>query len=74
MVGVAITIDGITYPTAEHWMMAQKARLFNDQEHARQVLASASPAHAKKIGRLVEGFDGNVWDQHKYEYVGGQLS
>jgi hypothetical protein len=49
--------------------MAQKARLFGDQEHARQVLACVSPAEAKKIGRLVEGFDGNVWDRHKYEYV-----
>lgn len=23
-------IDGTTYPTAEHWMMAAKARLFDD--------------------------------------------
>ena len=50
-------------------MMAQKARLFGDQQHARLVLASASPAEAKKIGRLVEGFDPRRWDQHKYEYV-----
>jgi ribA/ribD-fused uncharacterized protein len=32
------TIDGLTYPTAEHWMMAGKARLFgDDQPHARSL-------------------------------------
>jgi ribA/ribD-fused uncharacterized protein len=63
------TVEGVEYRTAEHWMMAQKARLFGDQKHAQRVLASASPAEAKKIGRLVEGFDPRQWDQHKYEYV-----
>lgn len=24
------TVDSLTYPTAEHWMMAGKARLFGD--------------------------------------------
>jgi predicted NAD-dependent protein-ADP-ribosyltransferase YbiA (DUF1768 family) len=24
------TVEGIVYPTAEHWMMAGKARLFSD--------------------------------------------
>ena len=23
-------VDGLVYPTAEHWMMAEKARLFGD--------------------------------------------
>ena len=26
------TVDGVDYPTAEHWMMAGKARLFDDEE------------------------------------------
>ena len=29
------TVDGVTYPTAEHWMMAHKARLFGDVESER---------------------------------------
>ena len=63
------TVEGVEYRTAEHWMMAQKARLFGDQQHAQRVLVSTSPAEAKKIGRLVVGFDGTVWDRHKYEFV-----
>jgi hypothetical protein len=27
-----VVVDSITYPTAEHWMMAEKARLFNDAD------------------------------------------
>ena len=26
------TVDGLTYKTAEHWMMASKARLFEDYD------------------------------------------
>ena len=25
-------VEGVRYPTAEHWMMAEKARLFGDAE------------------------------------------
>jgi len=29
-------VDGLKYPTAEHWMMAEKARLFGDDESAKR--------------------------------------
>lgn len=61
--------EGITYPTAEHWMMAEKARLFNDQEVCRKIIKANSPALAKKLGRQVRGFKGEVWDANKYEIV-----
>jgi hypothetical protein len=63
------TVGTITYKTAEHWMMAQKALLFQDQPHLEQILTCASPAEAKKIGRLVNKFDDKVWDEHKYAFV-----
>ena len=62
-------IDEIVYPTAEHWMMAEKARLFNDQEMLEEILAAAGPKEAKAFGRKVKGFDPNVWDQHKLDIV-----
>lgn len=37
------TLDGVRYATAEHWMMAGKARLFNDPDGLAAVLAAASP-------------------------------
>ncbi len=63
------TVKNIQYPTAEHWMMAEKARLFNDQETLRKILDASSPKEAKTLGRLVRGFDANVWKQNCKQIV-----
>ncbi|MFD8910910.1 NADAR family protein [Streptomyces sp. NPDC059575] len=63
------TVDGVEYATAEHWMMAAKARLFEDAEAERQVLASAHPAQAKKAGRLVRDFDEAIWARERFGIV-----
>jgi hypothetical protein len=63
------TVDGVEYATAEHWMMAAKARLFEDAEAERRVLASGHPAEAKKAGRLVRGFDQAVWERERFGIV-----
>jgi ribA/ribD-fused uncharacterized protein len=65
----AFTVDGVTYPTAEHWMMAGKARLFGDAEAERAALDAAHPAQAKRAGRLVRGFDEEVWRRERYALV-----
>ena len=33
------SIDSVHYPTAEHYMMAEKARLFNDTQALNKILA-----------------------------------
>ncbi|MER5937413.1 NADAR family protein [Streptomyces sp. NPDC001928] len=63
------TVDGVSYATAEHWMMAEKARLFGDAEAERQVLAAEHPSLAKKAGRLVRGFDDAVWERERFRIV-----
>ncbi|MER6915409.1 NADAR family protein [Streptomyces sp. NPDC000594] len=62
-------VDGVEYATAEHWMMAAKARLFGDAEAERVVLAARTPAEAKKAGRLVRGFDETVWKRERFGIV-----
>ncbi|MBB2924825.1 NADAR family protein [Cellulomonas cellasea] len=64
-----ITVDGVTYPTAEHWMMAGKARLFGDDEGLRAVLDAASPGAAKAAGAAVRGFDEDTWARERYGIV-----
>ncbi|QUI34173.1 NADAR family protein [Streptomyces alfalfae] len=63
------TVDGVSYATAEHWMMAAKARLFVDAEAERAVLAARTPAEAKKAGRLVRGFDEAIWARERFAVV-----
>ena len=62
-------LEGQVYPTAEHWMMASKARLFRDAEALEKILASDSPAKAKKLGRTVRGFDDARWKEARFELV-----
>ncbi len=62
-------VDGVVYPTAEHWMMAEKARLFEDEAMLDVILEAATPREAKAAGRKVSGFDKDVWDEHKFQIV-----
>ena len=63
------TLDDVSYSTAEHYMMAEKARLFKDETALEKILASTQPAEAKKLGRTVKGYDEQSWRQHRFEIV-----
>lgn len=65
---------GITWPTAEHWMMAGKAKTFGDDDTYQRVLedcavASPDPSLAKKLGRQVRGFDQATWEKVAFDIV-----
>jgi ribA/ribD-fused uncharacterized protein len=62
-------VDKRTYKTAEHWMMAKKAELFQDQEILEKILEADSPAEAKKLGREVKNYDDKIWLENRYEIV-----
>ncbi|KAB2569917.1 N-glycosidase [Lasiodiplodia theobromae] len=61
--------EGVTYRSAEMWMMVQKAKLFGDAAIANQMLAAPTPAEHKKLGRKVKNFNHDVWDEHKSRIV-----
>ncbi|AMA48116.1 MULTISPECIES: NADAR family protein [Flavobacterium] len=65
----SFTVDGIVFPTAEHWMMAQKAKLFNDDEMFDKIIHAKSPAQVKQFGRQVRGFDQKIWEDNRFEIV-----
>lgn len=58
-----------TLPTAEHYMMVAKARLFGDEAAASQMLATVDPAEVKKLGRMVVGFEAGKWAKAAYDVV-----
>ncbi len=62
-------VDGLTYATAEHWMMAEKARLFNDEAVLARILQAKTPAEAKKLGRQVRSFVPEIWQAACYAIV-----
>lgn len=62
-------VDGVRYATAEHWMMAGKARLFGDADALERVLSDEDPGAAKKAGRAVRGYDEERWRQARFDLV-----
>jgi ribA/ribD-fused uncharacterized protein len=65
----AFEVGGVKYHTAEQYMMAQKALLFNDAEVYDEIMAADNPRDYKKLGRKIRNFDSKVWDEKKYEIV-----
>lgn len=65
----AFTVDGLRFPTAEHFMMHSKAKLFHDEKTATDILDAPNPGAAKALGRAVRGFDQCVWESHRRAIV-----
>jgi ribA/ribD-fused uncharacterized protein len=62
-------VDEVQYQSAEQYMMARKAALFEDQEIQNKILATNDPEQAKALGRQVKGFDKKIWEAHRQEIV-----
>jgi len=67
--GSSFLVDGQRYPTAEHFMMAEKAALFGDETTREQVLEAPNPGAAKALGRQVRGFDEVFWLEKRFSIV-----
>jgi len=63
----AFVIDGVDYCMAEQYMMAGKARLFQDSYALGNILRSRNARDIKNFGREVKGFVSRVWEDHCQE-------
>lgn len=63
------TVNEVTYLSAEQFMMAEKARLFEDSRTREKILASRDPGRAKRLGRRVQGFSEEKWVNRRFEIV-----
>jgi ribA/ribD-fused uncharacterized protein len=61
--------DGVEYLTAEHYMMARKAKLFGDEIIFEKILCKKSPKDVKDLGRQIKNFDPVEWDVQKFDIV-----
>jgi ribA/ribD-fused uncharacterized protein len=55
--------DSRQYTCAEQWMMAEKARVFGDEETRELILKASTPKEMKALGRSIRGFDEDRWRQ-----------
>ena len=66
--------EEVVFPTAEHWMMLQKALLFGNKEVARTVIGITGTSQkemrsVKALGRKVTPFDEKVWTRERERIV-----
>ena len=62
-------VDDIKYSTAEQFMMAQKALLFNDLDTYNKIIKTDNPSECKSLGRKVKNFNEEIWNENKYNIV-----
>ncbi|TCM96924.1 hypothetical protein EV294_104135 [Paenibacillus sp. BK033] len=62
-------IDRIPYTCTEQYMMAEKARLFQDEEMLAEILKASDPKEIKAFGRAVKNFDKTAWESQCYVIV-----
>lgn len=61
--------DGVDYKTAEHYMMAEKAKLFDDDKTFTKILNANKPIEVKKLGRKIQNFKEDTWLENRFEIV-----
>jgi ribA/ribD-fused uncharacterized protein len=64
-----MVVEGVRYASAEQFMMAEKARLFGDDETLARILEAAHPGGAKLLGRQVRGFEEAAWEKVRFDVV-----
>lgn len=62
-------VNHLRYCCMEQYMMAEKARIFGDEEIAKQIMDETMQDKIKGLGRKVKNFDENIWNEVKYHIV-----
>ncbi|MCD6258510.1 MAG: NADAR family protein [Helicobacteraceae bacterium] len=63
------SIENQLYLSAEHFMMASKARLFGDFHKEKEILKMVNPYDVQSLGQEVTGFDEKTWEKHRFDIV-----
>lgn len=56
------TVDDVEYNCAEQFMMAEKARLFGDEETLKKIMLKTHPKDQKALGKSVTPFNATEWN------------
>ena len=62
-------INSVRYLCAEQYMMAEKARLFGDNEMLNSIMQTNIPKEMKAYGRAVCNFEKSIWDANCFQIV-----
>jgi ribA/ribD-fused uncharacterized protein len=60
---------GVAFSCVEQFMMFSKAKLFNDEQSAKNILATVDPMTQNMLGRKVVGFNLEEWEKRRESVV-----
>jgi ribA/ribD-fused uncharacterized protein len=66
---IKMIIGGIEYNCCEQYMMAEKARLFNDDITLQKIMDATTPREQKSLGRSIKGFSDKIWKKYRLSIV-----
>ncbi|MFN7117076.1 MAG: NADAR family protein [Saprospiraceae bacterium] len=61
------TIDNLTYPTMQHYMMAHKALIFQDYDRFEKIMVAPTPREAQLLGDEIADIDFEHWAREQYD-------
>jgi ribA/ribD-fused uncharacterized protein len=64
-----IDVDGVRYPTVEHYFQAMKAKEFDDKEMLEKIIKAKTPKAVKAMGKKVKNFVKEIWDAKRDEVM-----
>jgi len=66
-----IEVNGVKchFYNTEQYFMYMKAIVFGDEEIAKQILADGDPKKVKALGRKVQNYDEQVWNDKRYQIM-----
>jgi len=62
-------VDGKRFLCAEQFMMFKKAEFFGDINTAEKIMLAPDPKTQKALGRSVQGFDVDSWNENAKAFV-----
>lgn len=65
----SFTYKGETFANCEQFMMAAKARVFEDEETRAKIMATNNPKEIKALGREVKNYEDDIWASERKQAV-----
>lgn len=62
-------LEEIQFKNSEQYLMWGKAKLFQDNKIAEEILKTSDPIRMKKLGQQVRGFEQIKWDDNKFHIM-----
>ena len=64
-----IEVDGVQYPSVEHYFQAMKAKEFKDDEMLDKIVKAKTSKAVKAMGKKVKNFVKEIWDSKRDELM-----